>query len=118
MNVPDEWAELPGTIDIQVGSNASDYFTRNLTPIVVTHRMPATEHIAARKVAGWIAATPELLADAGMAAAISGHLARGVDRHIRPWAYPDRPVVWAFDLFPRWTRLTAMVRRIFRRGDR
>lgn len=46
---------------------------------------------------------------------ISNELWEEIDRQRHPWKYPDRRLLPAFDLFPRWTRAITLYREARRR---
>lgn len=112
MNIPEEWADLPGEFTVDTGES----YYGDTVGIRVTQRVPATHGFAAKKTAAVVAVTKEMIADT--AVDLRGLIAASMDRYFRPWAYPDRPASWTFDPFPRWTRLCAFARRMKARVSR
>jgi hypothetical protein len=63
------------------------------------------EPIPIRKIAAYVPVTRELLQDVpDVSAYITHQLWLAMDRKLRPWAYPDRPIVIPFEPFPRLTK--------------
>ena len=101
--IPPEWSALPGEWREDV---AESMFTPDLVAVRVDHRISPT-----RKVVAVLPMTRELLADT----ALPNVLMMAMDRHFRPWLYPDRPTWPAFEPFPRATRAMAALRSLVRR---
>lgn len=57
-----------------------------------------------------IPVTAEFLADAGFD--FDTYLRDAFHRVLYPWEYPDRPIGFTFEPFPRWTRFTRRLRRL------
>lgn len=70
-----------------------------------------TQQLTARKLAGHVVVTDEMLADRDILALA---LEAMFDRQFRPWRFPDRNPMPRFVLFP---RLDAIARRIKRKGS-
>lgn len=103
-------------IEVGIGQSADDW-ARNM----VTVR--AVETVGAYKYVTMLPVTNEMMLD-GLAtttdwannriAIRAEHRSAGLqistflERMLRPWTFPDRPVVWEFDLFP---KLTAIAKR-------
>ena len=109
---PPEWADMPGRFEINVGESHSDYFTRNQVVVRAVHRMPPTENLPVYKRAAWVPVSREVLQDVP---SLGYFVQRALDRAMRPWAYPDHPVLIPFTPFPRWDRLVRWVRHLTRR---
>lgn len=112
MNIPPEWADLPGRFEIADVSQHSDYFTQDRVAFRATHTVPGVG-MPAYKVAAIIPVSREMLDD--VVVDVDRLLFHAMDRRIRPWAYPDRPVAIWFDPFPRWTRFARWAKHLTRR---
>jgi hypothetical protein len=62
----------------------------------------------ARKLAGYLPVTDELMADAG---AVAQAVTAGLDRLLNPWRYPDPNPMPMLVLFPRLERLAGWYQR-------
>lgn len=105
-SIPDAWAELPGEWRSEL---TASMLNRNMSGIVYTQRIRP-----GYKIGGWLPVTNELLEDASSLSVedMALHL---LDRHFRPWLYPDRYEWPMIEPFPRAARFLVWFRRRLRR---
>lgn len=108
--LPEEWTSLGGEWRSEVSHNHN--VPDDTSAFLVTQRISSV-----RKVAAWVPVTRELLDDAG-SALVENLIYTQMDRHFRPWLYPDRRQWPTFEPFPRVTRLLSWIKRALRTSDR
>ena len=103
--LPPEWTTLPGDWTMDTGTHhGGARYLSDMTAIRVTQRIrPGLE------IAAYVPLTNELVDDPGID--IDQIMLSTMDRHFRPWLYPDRYRWPMFDPFPRWTRTLGWLRR-------
>lgn len=115
IDLPAEWAALPGTITIRVTDDWADALMRNAVAVIVEHDISPDRRPHSIRYAGVLTVSREMLADGAMWPGA----VMGCDQWIRPWLYPERYCWPEVILFPRLDRLARWwSRRRLRRSSK
>lgn len=99
-----EFSDLPGTVTVQTSDSHADFFIRNRVAVIVEHEV-RPDH----RLGGW-AVVPRSMLDESPPY-LAAFIGQQVDRHLRPWKYPDAAMLPRFSLFPVLSRIAGALRR-------